>query len=66
MNYKFGKPIVNFHSPDLSKLQEVVIDDRTKIYIAIGADAEKARKHYFKKREANNKFPIPAKKSEKG
>jgi len=37
----------NFKSPDLTKLQEVVIDLRTKIYIAIGADPEEARSRYF-------------------
>ena len=33
-------------SPDISKLQEVIIDHRTKIYIALGADAEEARNRY--------------------
>ncbi len=37
----------NFKSPDLSQLQEVVIDVRTKIYIAIGADPEEARSRYL-------------------
>lgn len=37
----------NYTSPDLSKLQEVVIDLRTKIYIAIGDDPEEARNRYF-------------------
>ena len=64
MNHKFAKPLVNFNSPNLSKLQEVVIDNRTKIYIPMGADAEEAKLKYFKKREATNKFPIPAKKPE--
>ncbi len=32
-----------FKSPDLSKLREVIIDHRTKIYIAPGADIEEAR-----------------------
>jgi hypothetical protein len=39
------KPIV-FKSPDLNKLQMVVIDHRTKIYIPIGADPEEARFRY--------------------
>jgi hypothetical protein len=34
-------------SPDLSKLKEVIIDHRTKIYIAPNADIEKARERYF-------------------
>jgi len=40
------KPII-FKSPDLSKLKEVVIDHRTKIYIAAGADIEEARTRYL-------------------
>ena len=36
-----------FKSPDLKQLQEVVIDNRTKIYIAIGADPEEARSRYI-------------------
>jgi hypothetical protein len=36
-------------SPDLSKLQEVVIDHRTKIYIAPGADVESARNRYLER-----------------
>ena len=32
---------------DLSKMQAVVIDLRTVIYIALGADAEEARKRYI-------------------
>ena len=34
-------------SPDLSKMQEVVIDMRTKIYIPKGADPNEARKRYL-------------------
>lgn len=34
-------------SPDLTKMQEVVIDRRTKIYIAISADPEEARTRYL-------------------
>lgn len=44
----------NYTSPDLSKLQEVVIDLRTRIYIAVGADPEEARSRYFE-RIANKK-----------
>lgn len=36
-----------FKSPDLSLLQEVVIDYRTTIYIAPGADPEEARSRYL-------------------
>lgn len=40
------KPIIH-KSPDLSKLTEVVIDHRTRIYIAQGADIEEARNRYL-------------------
>jgi hypothetical protein len=40
------KPSI-YKSPDLSKLKEVVIDHRTRIYIAIGADVEEARNRYL-------------------
>jgi hypothetical protein len=40
------KPIV-YKSPDLSKLKEVVIDHRTRIYIAPNADVEEARNRYL-------------------
>jgi hypothetical protein len=45
----FEKKINILKSPDLSKLKEVVIDHRTKIYIAHGADAEEARTRYLSK-----------------
>jgi hypothetical protein len=34
-------------SPDLSKLKEVIIDHRTKIYVAQDTDIEKARESYL-------------------
>jgi hypothetical protein len=34
-------------SPDLSKLKEVIIDYRTKIYIAPEADVEEAKNRYL-------------------
>jgi hypothetical protein len=34
-------------SPDLSKLIEVIIDHRTRIYITPGADIEEARNRYL-------------------
>jgi hypothetical protein len=37
----------NFKSPDLSKMQAVVIDLRTIIYIAIDADPEEAKRRYL-------------------
>jgi hypothetical protein len=36
-----------FKSPDLSKLKEVIIDHKTKIYIAPEADIEEARDRYL-------------------
>lgn len=39
----------SYPSPDLSKLQEVVIDDKTKIYIPLGADSQEAKEHYLSK-----------------
>jgi hypothetical protein len=36
-----------FKSPDLSKLKEVIIDHRTKIYIAPDADVEEAKNRYL-------------------
>lgn len=43
----YDKKQANYKSPDLTKMQEVIIDLRTKIYIAIGADPEEARSRYF-------------------
>ena len=45
----------NYTSPDLSKLQEVVIDLRTKIYIPLGDDPEEARSRYHAR--LSNKKP---------
>ncbi|MCD4695702.1 MAG: hypothetical protein K8S16_05615 [Bacteroidales bacterium] len=36
-----------FKTPNLSKMQEVIIDGRTRIYIALDADPEKARSRYL-------------------
>jgi hypothetical protein len=41
------KKTIIFKSPDLSKLKEVIIDHRTKIYIAPDADIEEARNRYL-------------------
>jgi hypothetical protein len=41
------KKNVIFKSPDLSKLREVIIDHRTKIYIAFDADIEEAKNRYL-------------------
>ncbi len=37
----------HFKSPDLSKLQPVVIDRNTVLYIAPGDDPDEARKRYI-------------------
>ncbi len=41
------KKQVTFKSPDLSKMQEVIIDSRTRIYIDPDADPEEGRKRYL-------------------
>jgi len=56
------KPVV-FKSPDMSKLQEVVIDVKTKIYIALDADPEEARSRYWARIDAKNKLLISPKKA---
>lgn len=43
----FEKKPSTFKSPDLSKMQEVVIDFRTKIYISMDEDPIKAKKKYI-------------------
>jgi len=43
----FEKRPVVYKSPDLSKLKEVIIDHRTKIYIAPDADIEEAKNRYL-------------------
>ena len=43
----YDKKQNNYKSPDLTKLQEVVINDRTRIYIEIGSDPEEAKKRYL-------------------
>jgi len=49
-NSIYEKKQIVYKSPDLNKMQVVVIDHRTKIYIALGADPEKARDRYFSHR----------------
>jgi hypothetical protein len=51
-----------YKSPDLSKMQEVIIDFRTKIYIAVDADAEEARSMYLSRIEAKNKLIFASRK----
>jgi hypothetical protein len=47
---------INHKSPDLSKMKEVVIDHRTKIYIALTADAEEARSRYLARNPLRRKL----------
>jgi len=39
-------------SPEVDKMQEVFIDEKTKLYIAPNASAEEARQRYFDKMRA--------------
>jgi hypothetical protein len=52
-----------FKTPDITRMQEVVINDRTKIYIAIGADAEEARTRYWARQDAKGKVLLTPKKA---
>lgn len=42
-------------SPDLSKMQEIIVNLRTKIYIPRGADPEEAKRRYLQR--VGNKLP---------
>ncbi|MDD2631194.1 MAG: hypothetical protein GX103_01120 [Bacteroidales bacterium] len=46
------KKTITFKSPDISKMQEVVIDLRTRIYIAPDADPEQAKAQYLARLQA--------------
>jgi hypothetical protein len=46
---------VIFKTPDITKMQEVIINHRTKIYIAVGADPEEARIRYQARQDAKGK-----------
>ena len=51
-----------FKTPDISKMQEVVINHRTKIYIAMEADPEEARSRYWARQDAKgNQSLLPGK-----
>jgi hypothetical protein len=52
-----------FKTPDVSKMQEVVINHRTKIYIAVGADPEEARARYWARQDTKGKVMFASKKS---
>jgi hypothetical protein len=52
-----------FKTPDITKMQEVVINQRTKLYIAVGADPEEARSRYWIRQDAKGKALIAPKKT---
>lgn len=51
----FDKKQSTFKSPDLMKLQEVIIDYKTKLYIEIGADPKEAKNRYLTRLDEKNK-----------
>lgn len=48
----FDKKQNSFKSPDLQKMQEVIINGRTRIYVEEGQDPEKAKERYLERLEA--------------
>jgi hypothetical protein len=56
------KKQLTFKTPDTTKMQEVIIDARTKIYIVQGNDPEEARSRYFARQEAKGKVLLPVRK----
>ena len=42
-----NKPVNNYTSPDLSKMQKVIIDMKTIIYIPLDADPQQAKTAYL-------------------
>ncbi len=52
-----------FKTPDITRMQEVVINARTKIYIAVGADPEEARSRYWARQDAKSKVLLTPKKA---
>lgn len=51
-----------FKTPDITKMQEVVINAKTKLYIPVGADPEQARLRYNTRQEAKGRALISVKK----
>jgi hypothetical protein len=43
----YEKKSNSFKSPDLSKMTEVIIDHKTKIYVNPGTDIEEAKNRYL-------------------
>jgi hypothetical protein len=52
----------SYKSPDINKMQVVVIDHRTKIYIAVNADPVEARNRYLNRLETKEKEQFPSRK----
>ena len=56
MNTKSKKVLVKkqpaYKTPNLSKMQEVIIDARTRIYVGLDEDPEVARSRYLARLEA--------------
>ena len=50
-NIMFAKKQNNFKSPDLNKMQEVIINARTRIYVEKGLDPEEAKERYLERLE---------------
>ncbi|MGC9355191.1 MAG: hypothetical protein ACP5D9_15195 [Mariniphaga sp.] len=48
----FDKKQNSFKSPDLHKMQEVIINARTRIYVEVGQDPEEAKERYLERLEA--------------
>jgi hypothetical protein len=55
------KKQIVFKTPDITKMQEVVINHRTKIYIAVGADPDEARSRYQARQDTKGKVLISPK-----
>jgi hypothetical protein len=58
----FEKSANHFKTPDLSKLKEVVIDARTKIYIPINLDSEEAKSKFLARIGERNKVNLASRK----
>jgi hypothetical protein len=54
--FMFEKKTVEIKSPDLKKMQEIIIDLRTRIYVPIEEDPQKARERYMTKFQTMKKF----------
>jgi len=57
------KKQIVFKTPDITRMQEVVINARTKLYIAIDADPEEARSRYQARQDAKGRVLLTPKKA---